>query len=433
MIIYNYEQSKAALEKLFKRGAEVDEKIVETVKKILHEVKTRGDEAVFHFTREFDRFELHAHNLVVDRDVLKSCYEKIDATQRAILEEARDNIEAFHVNQKEESWLKEFPDNVRLGQRITPLDRVGVYIPGGQAFYPSTAMMNIVPAKIAGVREIVAVTPPTRFMDNPIIGATLYMLGVDRVFLCGGAQAIAALAYGTEIIPRVDKIVGPGNIYVSEAKRLVFGQVDIDMIAGPSEVVVLAQDQANPRWTALDVLSQAEHRTGFESAMLITDSQDFAEKVKTEIFELLKDVPYGEKVKAILAEYGAIIVVDNMKQGAEVVNRIAPEHLEVVVKDVDAVLPLIRHAGAIFIGEYSSEPVGDYWAGPNHVLPTSGTARFFSPLGVYDFVKRSSLIYYSKEAILKHGRKINQLAMTEDLIFHGRAVLERCEALENEQ
>lgn len=432
MIIYKYDQSGIALDKLFNRGAEVDPKIIESVKSIVHDVKTKGNEAVFHYTKKFDNFDLHSNNLLINADILKSSYEAIDKTQREILEEARDNIEAFHKFQKEETWLKDFPDNVRLGQRITPIDRVGVYIPGGQAFYPSTAMMNIIPAQIAGVREIVAVTPPARFMDNPIIGATLYMLGIERVYLCGGPQAIAALAYGTESIPKVDKIVGPGNIYVSEAKRLVFGTVDIDMIAGPSEVVVLAQDQANPRWTALDVLSQAEHRTGFESAILVTDSQDFAEKVKTEIFELLKDVPYGEKVKDILSEYGAIIVVDNIEQGAEVVNRIAPEHLEVIVKDIDTVLPLIRHAGAIFIGEFSSEPVGDYWAGPNHVLPTAGTARFFSPLGVYDFMKRSSLIYYSKEAVLKHGRKINQLALTEDLIFHGKAVLERCEALEQE-
>ena len=289
--------------------------------------------------------------------------------------------------------------------------------------------MNVIPATIAGVKEIIAITPPGLFYDNPLLGATLGICGVEKVYLVGGAQAIAAMAFGTETIPKVHKIVGPGNIYVSLAKREVFGYVDIDMIAGPSEVVVLAEDIANPEWVALDLLSQSEHRTGFESSILVTDSINFAEKVNVCIDQYLKGNEHEKIIRQILDTYGAIILVDSIEQGTEVVNDIAPEHLEIIVRDEQAILAKIKNAGAIFIGEFSSESVGDYWAGPNHVLPTGGTAKFFSPLGVYDFCKKSSLIYYSKEALLKHAEKINTFALEEDLFYHGKAVLKRFQDL----
>jgi histidinol dehydrogenase len=429
MEIIRYGKAGERLDRIINRGEKVDKKILDTVTRIIKNVRKKGDLALDYYTKKFDRFTLTDTNRIITEDYFASCLNRVDSTIIDILREARDNIKTYHTFQRKESWIEEFGNGVRLGQVIRPLDRVGVYIPGGRAFYPSTVLMNIIPAQIADVGEIIVVTPPATFMENPLLGATLHLLGITRAFLVGGAQAIAALAFGTETIPRVDKIVGPGNIFVSMAKQKVFGYVDIDMIAGPSEVVVLAQACANPDWIALDLLSQAEHRSGFESAILITDSGNLAEKVKSSIDRYLSGTAHEKLIKKILSTYGAIILVDDMVQGTEVVNMIAPEHLEIIVEDEEAVLRLIRHAGAIFIGEYSSEPVGDYWAGPNHVLPTGGTARFFSPLGVYDFFKRSSIIYYTKEALLKNAGKINEFAKREDLTFHGKAVMKRYEDL----
>jgi histidinol dehydrogenase len=427
MEIIPYKSAGSRLSAILQRSFDVDEKISRRVKKIISDVKRKRDRAVITYTKRFDHFTLTPENMMVTAEYFDQCLGKVDNSIISVIKEAKQNITAYHMNQVQETWEKEFEHGVRLGQKITPIQKAGVYVPGGKAFYPSSVLMNIIPAQIAGVEELVVITPPVHFFEKPLLGATLGILGVKKVYLAGGAQGIAALAFGTETIPRVDKIVGPGSIYVSLAKREVFGYVDIDMIAGPSEVVVLAQDNAPPEWVALDLLSQAEHRTGFESSILVTDSLEFAKSVKTHIDTFLEGSPHKALIHRILDTFGGIIIVDSMTQGVEVVNMIAPEHLEIIVKDEKRVLDKIRNAGAIFIGKYSSEPVGDYWAGPNHILPTGGTARFFSPLGVYDFYKRSSLIYYTKEALLKHAEKINAFALEEDLFFHGKAVLKRYE------
>jgi histidinol dehydrogenase len=429
--LYYYKNAEPALEKILNRTFNVDPRLQRRVKKIIEMVKDKGDAALIRLAGKYDRVKLSPESLSVRPEYLKECLSRVDPALMRIIMEAHDNIRRFHIQQVQPSWLKPFSDGVRLGQRITPLDRVGVYVPGGKAFYPSTLLMNVVPAKLAGVKEIVVTTPPANFRKNPLLGAVLALLDLKQVYLSGGAQAIAALAFGTETIPKVDKIVGPGNIFVSLAKREVFGYVDIDMFAGPSEVLVLADAHADPEWVALDLLSQAEHRTGFEAVILVTDSQAFAEKVGEHMYEFLKSSPYREIIEETLEKYGAFIIVDDLLQGAEVANRIAPEHLEILVREPDRILEKIRHAGAIFVGEYSSEPVGDYWAGPNHVLPTGGTARFFSPLGVYDFVKKSSLVYYSKEALMKNAPKIAAFADSEDLLFHGRAVMKRYEDIKS--
>jgi histidinol dehydrogenase len=425
MEIITYAASRQKIDRIVNRGMRTDPAIIETVKRIVSDVKERGDDALAEYSATYDRFDMKKDGIIVTGKLFAECYEKTDKELIAIIEEAGSNIRSFHSRQVEKTWLADFPDGVRLGQKITPLERVAVYVPGGKAFYPSTALMNIIPAQVAGVGDIMVLTPPGRFMDNPVIGATLHILGIERAFLVGGAHAVAAAAFGTRTVPRADKIVGPGNIYVATAKREVFGYVDIDMIAGPSEVVVLASSSANPKWVALDLLSQAEHRTGYESAILVTDSSDFAKKVNVEIEAALTGTEHEAVIRNVLADYGAIIVTNDIMEGVELVNRIAPEHLEIVVDDEEKVLARITNAGAIFVGAYSSEPVGDYWAGPNHVLPTGGTARFFSPLGVYDFVKRSSLIYYTKEAIVRNANKINTFAAREELLFHGKAVLAR--------
>ncbi len=425
MEIIDYGRNPEYITKIINRGLSPDKTILETVRSIVRDVKERGDQALFEYTKRYDGYDHDAATVAVTEGYLLECKKKVDRDFLTLITEAKTNIERYHLLQKQSSWLEQFPDRVKLGQRIIPLERVGVYVPGGKAFYPSTVLMNIIPAKIAGVEEIIVATPPAHFFQKPLLGATLALLGIKKVYLAGGAQAIAALAFGTQSIPKVDKIVGPGNIYVSLAKREVFGFVDIDMIAGPSEVVVLAQKGANPEWVALDLLSQAEHRTGFESAVLVTDSADLARNVNRCLEDQLDASEHKQEIRTVLEAYGAIIVVDSITRGAEIVNSIAPEHLELLVHEPEKILPRIKHAGAVFVGEFSSEPVGDYWAGPNHVLPTGGSARFFSPLGVYDFVKRSSLIYYSKEALLKNALKIDRLARYEDLRFHGEAVLKR--------
>lgn len=431
MNLYYYKNAEPGLVKILTRSFKVDPKIHRQVQKIVEDVRLHGDKAILRYTKKFDGLNFKQDDLLVKEGYCQSCLDKVDRNLLQLLKEAAENIKRFHSEQIATTWLKTFNDGVKLGQRVLPLDTVGIYIPGGKAFYPSTLLMNVIPAKLAKVRDLVVVTPPGTFYQNPLLGALLAMLDLKKVFLCGGAQAIAALAFGTETIPRVDKIVGPGNIYVSLAKREVFGYVDIDMIAGPSEVLVLADAHAEPEWVALDLLSQAEHRTGFEAVILVTDSQAFAEKVGEYMYEHLRYSPHKELIEETLEQYGAFIIVDDLEQAVDVVNRIAPEHLEIIIREPEKILEKIRHAGAIFVGKYSSEPVGDYWAGPNHVLPTGGTARFFSPLGVYDFYKRSSLVVYSREAILRNALKIDALARAEDLVFHGKAVLKRYEEIKN--
>jgi histidinol dehydrogenase len=427
--LYYYKNADPALEKILSRRAEFDPRLQKKVAAIVREVRDKGDAALVKYARKFDKIAMTPDQIRVRPEYLRECLDKADPALLRIIKEAHDNIKRFHRYEVEETWLKKFPEGVKLGQKITPLDRVGVYVPGGEGFYPSSLLMNVVPAKLAGVREIYVITPPGRFRETPLLGAVCAFLGVNGVFLAGGAQAIAALAFGTETVPKVDKVVGPGRIQVALAKREVYGYVDIDMIAGPSEILVLADARAEPEWVALDLLSQAEHGSGLEAIVLVTDSQAFAEKVAELVYANLKYAANRERIERTLETYGAFIVVDDLIQGAEVVNSIAPEHLELIVRDPEAVLSKIRHAGAIFIGPYSSEPVGDYWAGTNHVLPTGGSARFFSPLGVYDFYKRSSLIYYSKEAITRNARKIADFANAEKFPFHGRAVLKRVEDL----
>ncbi len=427
--LYYYKNADPALDKILARRAGFDAAERKKVARIVEDVRLKGDAAVLKYTRQFDHLDMKADQIAVKQEYLRDCRAKVDENLMRIIKEARNNIKRFHEQQVTGSWFKSFGDGVKLGQRITPIDRVGLYVPGGQAFYPSSVLMNVVPAQLAKVKEIIVVTPPGNFFKNPLLGAVLSLMEVTAVYLAGGAQGVAALAFGTQTVPKVDKIVGPGGPYVALAKREVYGYVDIDMIAGPSEILVLADARAEPEWVALDLLSQAEHGSGHEAAILVTDSQAFAEKTAEFVYEHLKYSPQKEKIEQTLEAYGAFIIVDDLMQGAEVVNRIAPEHLELIVHDPDKILAKIRHAGAIFLGSYSAESVGDYWAGPNHVLPTGGSARYFSPLGVYDFIKRSSLIQYSREAILKNAEKIEKFAEAESLPFHGRAVRKRYDDL----
>ncbi|MED0676903.1 histidinol dehydrogenase [Aneurinibacillus thermoaerophilus] len=398
-----------------------------TVLKILKAVKTEGDAAVIRFTEQFDRIKLDT--MKVTEEEFVQAVRQIRPEVREAIREAATNIRDYHSRQMRQSWLTTKESGTMLGQLIRPLARVGLYVPGGTAAYPSSVLMNAIPAQVAGVEEIAMVTPPGKDGKiNPGVLVTAYELGVKEVYKVGGAQAIAALTYGTETIKPVDKIVGPGNIYVALAKREVFGLVDIDMVAGPSEIVVLADETANPAYVAADLLSQAEHDT-MASAVLVTACPQLAEAVRQEVERQLAELPRREIAEASIRDYGAICVVESLEQGLEVVNRLAPEHLELMVKDPMAYIGKVRNAGAIFLGAYSSEPVGDYFAGPNHVLPTNGTARFSSPLNVDDFLKKSSIIAYSREDLLANGRKIVALARQEGLEAHARAIQMR---LDNE-
>ncbi|MED0680738.1 histidinol dehydrogenase [Aneurinibacillus thermoaerophilus] len=398
-----------------------------TVLKILKAVKTEGDAAVIRFTEQFDRIKLDT--MKVTEEEFVQAVRQIRPEVREAIREAATNIRDYHSRQMRQSWLTTKESGTMLGQLIRPLARVGLYVPGGTAAYPSSVLMNAIPAQVAGVEEIAMVTPPGKDGKiNPGVLVTAYELGVKEIYKVGGAQAIAALTYGTETIKPVDKIVGPGNIYVALAKREVFGLVDIDMVAGPSEIVVLADETANPAYVAADLLSQAEHDT-MASAVLVTACPQLAEAVRQEVERQLAELPRREIAEASIRDYGAICVVESLEQGLEVVNRLAPEHLELMVKDPMAYIGKVRNAGAIFLGAYSSEPVGDYFAGPNHVLPTNGTARFSSPLNVDDFLKKSSIIAYSREDLLANGRKIVALARQEGLEAHARAIQMR---LDNE-
>lgn len=388
---------------------------------IIHAVRTRGDEALLEFTEKFDRVKVgSAAELEIGQDELKHAFDTLDADQKAALKVAAQRVRAFHERQIAESWEFTEADGTRLGQRVTSLDRAGLYVPGGKAAYPSSVLMNAVPAKVAGVKEVIMVVPTPSGVKNQMVLAAAHLAGVDRVFTIGGAQAVAALAYGTQTVPRVDKIVGPGNAYVAEAKRRVFGAVGIDMIAGPSEILVICDGTTNPDWIAMDLFSQAEHDEMAQS-ILLSPSKEFLDQVQASIKRLMDSMPRATVIATSLKNRGALIQVKDMDEACELSNQIAPEHLELSVQDPDAWVGKLRHAGAIFMGPYSSESLGDYCAGPNHVLPTAGTARFSSPLGVYDFQKRSSIIFASREGASTLGEVAAELAYGEGLPAHARS------------
>ena len=398
-----------------------DDKVNQIVLEILNNVRTRGDAAVLEYTARFDRLDVKdAKDLEIPAERLQQALERISPELREGLEVAARRIRDYHAHQKEDSWSYREADGTLLGQKITPLDRVGLYVPGGKAAYPSSVLMNALPAKVAGVEELIMVVPTPDGEVNEMVLAAAAICEVDRVFTIGGAQAVAALAYGTETIPQVDKIVGPGNIFVATAKRYVYGTVGIDMIAGPSEILVVCDGKTDPDWIAMDLFSQAEHDEDAQ-AILVSPDADFVQAVEQSIDKLLLTMPRREIIEKALRDRGALITVEDMDQAVEMINIIAPEHLELSVDDPEALLPKIRHAGAIFMGRYTAEALGDYCAGPNHVLPTSRTARFSSPLGVYDFVKRSSLIMVSEEGAQTLGRIAATLADGEGLPAHAQS------------
>ncbi len=418
---------KNLLDELLKRSPNHYGDYGEKVQAILDEVKEKGDEALFSFTERFDGVRLTKDTLRVTEEEIEEAYRQVDPELLAVIRRALVNIRSFHEKQKRSSWFDSQPNGTLLGQKITPLQSVGVYVPGGKAVYPSSVLMNIVPAKVAGVERIIMTTPPGRdgkISPNTLVAA--HEAGVSEIYKAGGAQAICALAYGTTSIPKVDKIVGPGNIYVALAKKAVYGFVSIDSIAGPSEILVLADETANPRFVAADLLSQAEHDE-MASAILVTTSRELARQVSAEVDGFLEELSRRNILEKSLENYGWILVADTMEEAIETANAIASEHLEIVTKDPFQVMTRIRNAGAIFIGEYASEPLGDYFAGPNHVLPTNGTAKFFSPLGVDDFIKKSSLVYYSREALEAVHEDIIRFAKAEGLTAHANSIAVRFE------
>lgn len=410
-----------ALEELLAFEAAQDEQIENTVAGIISEVRQRGDQAVLELTAKLDRLAVEdLSQLELAPQILRSALENLPLEQRQALEEAAARIRSYHEHQPLQSWQYQEADGTVLGQRITPLDRVGLYVPGGKAAYPSSVLMNAIPAKVAGVGELIMVVPTPRGERNELVLAAAALAGVDRVFTIGGAQAVAALAYGTQTIPRVDKIVGPGNAYVACAKRRVFGQVGIDMVAGPSEILVVADGSTSPDWVAMDLFSQAEHDELAQSILIATDAS-YLDAVYASITRLLPSMPRCAVIETSLKDRGAMILASGLDEACAIANRIAPEHLELSVSDPAPYLERIRHAGAIFIGPYTSESLGDYCAGPNHVLPTSGSARFSSPLGVYDFQKRTSLIQASRQGAAQLGKIASVLARGEGLDAHARS------------
>ncbi len=418
---------KNLLEDLLKRSPNSYGEYEARVQEILDTVREKQDEAVFDYTKKFDGADIHPGNIPVTEEEVREAYAQMDENLLRIIRRALANIETYHQKQMQYSWFDSKPDGTMLGQKVTALRRVGVYVPGGKAVYPSSVLMNIMPAKVAGVEEIIMVTPPGK--DGKVNPTTLVAAkeaGAAAVYKVGGAQAIAALAYGTQSIPKVDKIVGPGNIYVALAKKAVYGHVSIDSIAGPSEILVLADETANPRYVAADLLSQAEHDE-LASAILVTTSRELAEQVSRETDRFIRELSRGEIIQKSLDNYGHILVADTMEDAIDAANEIASEHLEIMTADPYQVMTKIRNAGAIFIGEYSSEPLGDYFAGPNHILPTNGTAKFFSPLSVDDFLKKSSIIAYSREALEEVHRDIEQFAEAEQLTAHANSIRVRFE------
>lgn len=421
------ESTANLLEGLLKRSPASYGKFESQVNEIIENVRAKGDEAVFGYTKQFDGADINAGSVLVTEDEIKQAYESVDPSLLAVIRKSLVNIKSFHEKQRQQSWFASEENGIILGQKVTPLEIAGVYVPGGKAVYPSSVLMNVVPAKVAGVSRIIMATPPGK--DGKIYPSTLVAAkeaGVDEIYKAGGAQAIAAMAFGTKSIPKTDKIVGPGNIYVALAKKAVFGYVSIDSIAGPSEILVLADESADPVYAAADLLSQAEHDE-MASAIFITDCSALAQKVSDEIGRQLEKLPRKDIIKKSLDNYGYILVADNMEEAIEAANKIASEHLEILTKDPFTVMARIRNAGAIFIGPYSSEPLGDYFAGPNHVLPTNGTARFFSPLSVDDFIKKSSIISYSQEALRAVYKDIVQFAECEQLTAHANSVRVRFE------
>ncbi len=413
------------LDKLLAFEATQDEKLDATVAAILAEVRARGDAALLEYTRRFDRFEVSdAAALEISPAALRTAYEGLPFAQRNALEQAAQRVTAYHKKQLQTSWSYTEADGTLLGQQITALDRVGLYVPGGKAAYPSSVLMNALPAKVAGVGELIMVVPTPDGVQNALVLAAAHLAGVDRVFTIGGAQAVAALAYGTATIPRVDKIVGPGNAYVAAAKRRVFGVVGIDMVAGPSEILVICDGHTDPDWIAMDLFSQAEHDE-LAQAILLTPDAAFVTAVALSADRLLETMPRRDIIRTALQNRGALIEVADLDEACAISNRIAPEHLELSVENPQQWLPKIKHAGAIFLGRYTSEALGDYCAGPNHVLPTSGTARFASPLGVYDFQKRSSLIQVSAQGAAALGKIAAELARGEGFYAHAQAALFR--------
>lgn len=427
IIDLNSETKKNILEDLLKRSPNQYEEYTETVAKILEDVKVNKDKALFSYTERFDKTLLTKDTIRVTEAEIEEAYQKIDPAVLEVIRKAIKNIETYHAKQKQYSWFDTTENGTILGQKVTPISAVGVYVPGGKAAYPSSVLMNVIPAKVAGVERIAMTTPPGK--DGKVFEGTLVAAkeaGVTEIYKVGGAQAIAALAFGTESIRKVDKIVGPGNIYVALAKKAVYGHVSIDSIAGPSEILVLADETANPRYVAADLLSQAEHDE-LASSILITTSKDLAEKVAVEVEAFLDQLPRKEIMQKSLDNYGYIMVAKDMADAIDTANEIASEHLEIMTKDPFMVMTKIKNAGAIFIGEYSSEPLGDYMAGPNHILPTNGTAKFFSPLSVDDFIKKSSIISYSREALEPIYQDIVTFANSEGLTAHANSIAVRFE------
>lgn len=419
----NEDSKKNILEDLLKRSPNNYDQYADSVNEILSNVKENGDKAIFDYTKKFDGADINAENILVTKEEIQEAYDSLENKELVdIIRKSLNNIKVYHEKQKQYSWFDSKPDGSLLGQKVTPIARVGVYVPGGKAAYPSSVLMNVIPAKVAGVEEIVMVTPPGKdgkVNPNTLIAAN--EAGVDKIYKVGGAQAIGALAYGTESIKKVDKIVGPGNIFVALAKKAVFGFVSIDSIAGPSEILVLADETANPKYVAADLLSQAEHDE-LASAILVTTSEELANEVSKWVDKFVKELSRTEIMEKSLENYGYILVAETMDDAIDAANEIASEHLEILTKNPFDTMTRVKNAGAMFLGEYSSESLGDYFAGPNHVLPTNGTAKFFSPLSVDDFIKKSSIISFSREALEPMSQDIQKFAKAEGLTAHANSI-----------
>lgn len=427
IVALDKESKQSILNDLLKRSPNNYSQYESTVNQIIDRVRAEGDRALFDYTLQFDQFTLTAENIRVTKEEIAEAYTQMDENLIDVIRQSAENIRAFHQKQLRNSWFDAKPDGTILGMKITAIERAGVYVPGGKAAYPSSVLMNVIPAKVAGVDEIIMTTPPGK--DGKVNPGTLVaadIAGVDTIYKVGGAQAIAAMAFGTESVPKVDKITGPGNIFVALAKKAVYGYVSIDSIAGPSEILVLADETATPRYVAADLLSQAEHDE-LASAILITTSKELAEKVSEEVDGFVKVLERAPIIQKSLDNYGYILLADNMEDAIDTANAIASEHLEIITKNPFDTMTRIRNAGAIFLGEYASEPLGDYFAGPNHILPTNGTARFFSPVNVDDFIKKTSIISYSREALEKVHNQIETFAKSEGLTAHANSIKVRFE------